>query len=250
MGCVLPEQQSKPTALRKGMVSLRKLLTLAALLYAICLPSFGQLPTGTPIFGSFDSDGVNTINLGSLNIHTQIPIFSRPGKGLSFSAVLNHDNVFWYSLGGGWKYTTNGSATGLDWIGSVPAIQGMPAGYSTSVGTCSNHASTLIYSNWKYTDIFNTAHGTPLTLDSAGCLYGTSGTGTSADGYAISASVSSTQSSQGPNPPSAATQVTNASGESQWETYPMAYWQVIHSTRKLLSTIQRMQMAKFQRHFM
>jgi RHS repeat-associated protein len=200
---------------------------VVVLVLSVALISPAQLPTGTPVFGSFDSDGVNTINLATLNIHTQIPIFSRPGKGIPFSAVLNHDNVFWYPSGGTWKYTTNGSATGLDWLGLTPAVQGMPAGYTTYVGTCPNNSSTLVYTNWKYTDIFNTTHDatngrpTPLILDSAGCLYPTSGTGTSADGYAISASVSSTQSSLGPNSPSTATQVVQ-SGQAQWSNLPSA----------------------------
>ncbi|HEX6502426.1 MAG TPA: RHS repeat-associated core domain-containing protein [Terriglobales bacterium] len=182
------------------MISGRQAFWVAVILFVLCFASFGQLPTGTPVFGSFDSDGVNTINLGTLNIHTQIPIFSRPGKGISFSVVLNHDNVFWYPSGGRWLYATNGSSTGLDWVGLAPASQGAPAGYTVYPAICSSKQGTLVYSNWSYLDVFNTTHGTPVTLDSAGCIYGTSGNGTSADGYALSASVSQgTITGVGPN---------------------------------------------------
>jgi hypothetical protein len=182
------------------MTAARQVFLVIAVFGVFCFASFAQLSTGTPLFGSFDQDSVNTINLGTLNIHNQIPIINKPGKGMSFSAVVNHDNVFWYPSNGRWLYTTNGTSTGLDWVGLAPATPGEPAGYTTYPAVCSNKQGTLVFSSWSYLDIFNTTHGTPVTLDSAGCIYGTSANGTSADGYALSASVSQgTISGVGPN---------------------------------------------------
>ena len=57
--------------------------------FAISLPfstflSAQSLATGTYAFGSFDSKGFDTINLGNLNTHFEIPIVSKPGRGLNF----------------------------------------------------------------------------------------------------------------------------------------------------------------------
>jgi hypothetical protein len=196
------------------MLSTRHVVCIVAILFALSFTSFGQLPTGTPVFCSFDSDGVNTINLGSLNIHTQIPIFSKPGKGVPFSAILNHDNVAWYPSGGRWLYATNGTTTGLDWIGQTPVSTAGPAGYAYAPALCSSGQGTRVYTNWSYVDVFNTTHGTLFQLDSAGCLYGTTGSGTSADGYALAASVSQGAiTGVGPNVP---TNMTASGAGTPW----------------------------------
>ena len=93
---------------------------------------FGQNLTnqGTPLFGTFSPQSSGVVNVGNLNVHHQIPIFSRAGRGISFSGVLNYDNTFWYPSNGRWAYSTNGSLTGMDWVGLAPAAAGFPAGYT------------------------------------------------------------------------------------------------------------------------
>jgi hypothetical protein len=203
------------------MTAARQVVAVATILFLLCAIGFGQLPTGTPLFGSFDQDSVTAINLGNLNIHNQIPVVNKPGKGIPFSAILNHDNVFWYPSGNKWAYTTYGGSNGLDWIGSVAAIQGAPVSYTYAPATCRDLRGTYVYSNWSYVDVFNTSHGTPLQLDSTGCIYGTSGSGTSADGYALSASVSpGASASSGPDSPTAASQGASGNG---WTNLPGVY---------------------------
>src|SRR6266702_4473051 len=73
---------------------------LLSALFLIAL-SIGKLHaqapgTGLYAFGSFDSRGFDTINLGSLNIHFNIPVVNKGGRGLSFYYNLNYDNSFWY----------------------------------------------------------------------------------------------------------------------------------------------------------
>ncbi len=54
-----------------------------------------QVATGTPTFGSFGGGPFDTVNLGNLNVHFAVPIYSRPGRGGSFSYNLAYDSSLW-----------------------------------------------------------------------------------------------------------------------------------------------------------
>src|SRR4051812_36260507 len=58
-----------------------------------------QVQTGTPSFASLGGGPFDTINLGNLNVHFDFPIFSRPGRGVSFGYALKYDNSIWYPTG-------------------------------------------------------------------------------------------------------------------------------------------------------
>jgi RHS repeat-associated protein len=57
-------------------------------------PSFGQVPTGTPPFGSFDG-GPDVVNEANLNVHLTIPVFHKAGRGLPFFLDLAYDSSVW-----------------------------------------------------------------------------------------------------------------------------------------------------------
>ncbi len=77
----------------------------------------GQVVRGTPPFGSFGG-GPDVINLGNLNAHFTIPVFSRAGRGMPFSFDLSYDTSVWYpsSSSGSlsWTPVTNWGWTGTD----------------------------------------------------------------------------------------------------------------------------------------
>jgi RHS repeat-associated protein len=62
----------------------------------VCLTvsAAAQVSTGTPTLGSFSS-GPDVINLGNLNSHFAIPVFSKPGRGTSFDYILSLDSSVW-----------------------------------------------------------------------------------------------------------------------------------------------------------
>jgi RHS repeat-associated protein len=70
-------------------------------LFCVVLLGFGSvavaqnLGTGLYAFGSFDSRGFDTINLGNLNTHFAIPIVNKPGRGLPFQYSLVYDGLIW-----------------------------------------------------------------------------------------------------------------------------------------------------------
>ena len=50
---------------------------------------------GLYTFGSFDSRGFDTINLGNLNTHFEIPIIVKQGRGLNFNYSIVYDGLVW-----------------------------------------------------------------------------------------------------------------------------------------------------------
>ena len=77
------------------------LQTLAVLLTLYCTVSMAQVDTGTPPFQSFGG-GPDIINLGNLNVHYSIPVFSRPGRSISFNYPLAYDSSVWKLSGSAW----------------------------------------------------------------------------------------------------------------------------------------------------
>lgn len=176
--------------------------------------SFGQAPatpnsiTGRPLFETAQTNAVDRISIGNLNIHHVVPIRSKAGL-IPFSANLEHDNTPWsiqtYSNGNkqwGFNMANQGfvSTSPFDWVAQTPVNAGLPATYASSSKTCPDGVtSTTVYNQWSYIDVFNTAHGAALQIDSAGCFSGgKTAVGTTVDGYTLTVS---TTNALGANPP-------------------------------------------------
>ena len=58
--------------------------------------AFAQnIGTGLYPLGSFDSRGFDTINIGNLNTHFEIPIVNKQGRGINFTYSLVYDGLIW-----------------------------------------------------------------------------------------------------------------------------------------------------------
>ncbi|HXN74853.1 MAG TPA: hypothetical protein VN861_20070 [Candidatus Acidoferrales bacterium] len=116
-------------------ISRFQLWSFAVALFLFCsAPSFAQVQTGTPPFGSY-SGGPDIINLGNLNAHLTVPIVQKAGRGTNFTYYLNLDSSVWYPVGssGSQSWTINGL--------QVPGQFGSSAGhvYSAAVRVeCNN----------------------------------------------------------------------------------------------------------------
>ena len=66
---------------------------LVTLLPLAALPALSQTiqTKGTPPFGTFGG-GPDIINLANLNSHVTVPLFHKPGRGLSFDFSLVYDS--------------------------------------------------------------------------------------------------------------------------------------------------------------
>jgi hypothetical protein len=107
-------------------------IAVAAFLMLVCSVATlaGQTATGVQPLGSV-AGGPETINLGNLNIHWAFPVFSRSGRGNSFSYVLTYDNSIFQPLASGsttaWTPTTN-----FGWRGQTEIATGYIAEKSTN----------------------------------------------------------------------------------------------------------------------
>ena len=95
---------------------------ISALLLFVALTgtTAAQVATGVPAFNSFAGGSFDTINLGDLNVHLQIPIINKAGRGMSFWYLLSYDNSMWVpgsvngqaawvqATAGGWMPQSNG----------------------------------------------------------------------------------------------------------------------------------------------
>lgn len=74
-----------------------KLLNLAtAMIFVAPMVARCQVATGIYNFGAFNSNGFDTVNIGNLNVHFEIPVFSKIGRGgLNFMHNLVYDNSIW-----------------------------------------------------------------------------------------------------------------------------------------------------------
>ena len=76
-------------------VSVRR-CSIAAMFAALTSIAAAQVVTGTYPFGTFDNKGIDSIDLGNLNVHLTIPIINKPGRGLPFYYNLSYDSSVWY----------------------------------------------------------------------------------------------------------------------------------------------------------
>ena len=133
-------------------------LLLAAILVASS-PASAQVITGLPPFGSF-SGGPDIVNNANLNVHLQIPILTKAGRGLPLYYALTYESAVWYpsSASGTNAWTPTG-----DWgWGTVSQPEVGSVTYSWSQGLCTdlqgNGYYYDIYSNWVYYDSLGASH--------------------------------------------------------------------------------------------
>jgi RHS repeat-associated protein len=191
------------------MTKSRFRLCLLLLLVVACeVPSFGQVPTGTPPMSSL-SGGPDIINLANLNSHITIPILVKSGRGLPFTFNLTQDSSIWYPV------TSSGSTSwqpvpNWGWSGSEAKI-----GYIISAASSSSriiscgHLQSLIITTvygWTYQDGFATPHPFPgtTTVTVNQCTNTTTPTSLGAtavdgSGYTFSATGSTVNSLVGPD---------------------------------------------------
>jgi YD repeat-containing protein len=77
---------------------MRTMLRLATFVFAVLIATSslqGQVATGTYPYGTYDSPGIDTINVGNLNVHFAIPVLNKTGRGTPFTYALSYDSSVW-----------------------------------------------------------------------------------------------------------------------------------------------------------
>ena len=165
------------------MIRSFRLLVPIVLLAITPLRLSGQVPTGTPPFGSFG--GVpDIINLANLNVHIDVPVLNKPGRGINFTYDLSYDSSVWYPV------TSNGSTTwtpvyNLGWRAQTESSTGYLA-FSSTTSLC---YTNKIPSGIRITDtnyVYHDSWGVPHPF--AGAAYELSGScGSSAHNFTATA---------------------------------------------------------------
>ncbi len=118
--------------------------------------SLSQVATGTPPFASFGGGPFDTINLGNLNVHFDIPVFSKAGRGVPLRYALSYDSSVWYPSGTvGSQTWTPANSSLWGWRGIGEALAGYIT-YASSQRRCADHTLANFYTSWVYHDMFGT----------------------------------------------------------------------------------------------
>jgi|SRR5579871_1902349 len=146
-------------------------------------PLFAQ-QIGFPPFGSFQTGGLDGINLQNLNVNFSIPVVTSPGRGQTFQLPIVYNSLVWTRGGTAWipAVDSTGNPT---WGWKLNFPQGA-AGYANTTTLqfkCYNPgpgwfwATKTHYTGFAYVDPGGTAHYFPndVWVDDQ-CWYTTTGT--------------------------------------------------------------------------
>jgi hypothetical protein len=148
------------------MRSARLLCIVLIGLCAVTATSAQNPGTGLYSFSSFDSRGFDSINIGNLNTHFEIPIVSKQGRGINFSYSLVYDGLVWSpTVANGGTYWTPDSGWGFHGqlgSGIIGYLASTDSGAATA-GSITDSNGNKIANNGDGT--FNdTLGGTELTI--------------------------------------------------------------------------------------
>ncbi|HXX43309.1 MAG TPA: RHS repeat-associated core domain-containing protein [Candidatus Acidoferrales bacterium] len=169
---------------------LRRALVLSFLVVATSSLSSAQITVGKPTYGSFGGGPFDTIDLANNNVHFEIPVLTKPGRGINFSYSLGYDSSVWFPVGvsgsqswqpvqnWGWLAQTNAATGYLAYSASLVQV---PCGYPPQL------YYGELFSNYVYVDAFGVSHPFPgAEFFSGACLSGGKGAvATDGSGYSF-----------------------------------------------------------------
>jgi hypothetical protein len=138
---------------------LRKVVCAFTLLAATSAV-MGQVATGNYTFGTFDNKGIDTINVGNLNVDLSIPVLNKAGRGMPFYYNLRYDSSVWSpaTVSGATVWTPTQA---FGWHGDTEVETGYVS-YSTEYFTFTDpdgeDFTETIHDNFTYHDPFGVQH--------------------------------------------------------------------------------------------
>lgn len=148
------------------MKQLLRIFWVVALITSLANSQTGRLP-----FSTFGGGAVDGINLSSLNIHVDIPIYGKAGRGLPFRYMLSFDNALWFKGLNGSTFSWT-PMPNYGWRGFTEAFIGY-IDYTITPTTCvPSGTPTTKYTGFTYHDTSGGSHFGGNMVDSAGCYGG------------------------------------------------------------------------------
>jgi hypothetical protein len=154
---------------------LRRAYCLLGIVFLLAVRVEAQrMDTGLYAFGTFDSKGFDTVNVGNLNVHYEIPIVSKPGRnGLNFIYSLVYDGLVWSNVNVNWNFSWNPDPN----FGFHGQLEGAVTGtltYAAGPYTCQDGSSVTEFYDYTYVDATGQPHVFNL-VQGAYCDDGTNG---------------------------------------------------------------------------
>jgi hypothetical protein len=158
--------------------------------------------TGIPPFSSIGGGPFDAINLGNLNVHLDVPIFHRAGRGVPFDYDLSYDSSVWYVSSGAWQPVN----TNFGWRGVTEAQTGYVTYTGGGLQNCGDGTQGRTYRGWNYHDPSGAGHSFSIIVTT--CDNGTDEmrqTASDGSGYTMDASAGIQQPSVKIYPPGGGT---------------------------------------------
>ncbi len=138
------------------MKRFKYLLIFCLTLVWLPLVANGQPVAGLPPFASFSGGPADTIDNGNVNVHLEAPVFSRTGRGITFSYSLGYDSSVWSPISSGgtsaWTPVPN-----WGWTGITQVQTGYISYQAATMNSCMGNPF-VVYNNFVYHDSFGTTH--------------------------------------------------------------------------------------------
>jgi RHS repeat-associated protein len=175
---------------------------------------------GLYAFGSFDSRGFDTINLGNLNTHFAIPIVAKPGRGLNFTYSIVYDGLVWspITVSGVQQWAPDSSfgfhnQFGSGITGYLTYSQTLPGEVDPACPFVNGRpADGIRFSNYVYHDRSGRSHAINYVLDVCGTGPIKTGNGSSSDGFSFDGTEVHDSAGKVINAPSNPTTVASTNG--------------------------------------
>lgn len=157
--------------------SIRILISLALVLLLAHTAWTWQFIPGLLPFGSFSGGPFDIVNNANLNVHFEIPILNKAGRGLPFNYPDRYESTIWQNNGGSaWSPVTNWGWPNGPFEPSMGFVY-----FSTTQGSCNVGGTNYfynIYSFWNYKQPSSPGYITPFSFTLSDASVGTPCTGT------------------------------------------------------------------------
>jgi RHS repeat-associated protein len=147
-----------------------------------------NLATANYAFGSFDNKGFDTVNLGNLNTHFEIPVVNKQGRGMNFVYSLVYDGLVWSPSSStgtvGWEPDSGWGFHGQLGSRIVGYLSYVNAANAANCISGRQRVPGTLLENWVYHDPFGRSHGIDYKIQTCSntTVVTKTGTGQTKDG--------------------------------------------------------------------
>jgi RHS repeat-associated protein len=172
-------------------ITVARFALLIAFISLPCGTLPAQVQTGTPPFSKIGGGPADEVDLANLNVHLDVPIVNKAGRGISFTYTLGYDNSTWTPVGSsgsqtwvpaenwGWSVESAAATGEITYQQTMQQVQCYPSG---------NWGYLTTEENFSYIDPFGTQHPIPGAEGGSYCGIGEGfkpGTAIDGSGYTL-----------------------------------------------------------------